>query len=610
MCNRLIHRGPDSEGYYNDDSVGLGVRRLRIIDLRTGDQPIHNEDSSIWVVFNGEIYNFQSLRKELESLGHRFYTQTDTEVIVHLYEEMGERCVDRLDGMFAFALWDGNLKQLLLARDRFGKKPLHYTFTEDVFLFSSEIKPLLEFECVSKKMDMGALNLYLTFFYVPAPLTLIERVYKLLPGHIMTVSNIGIRERRYWDPLVEASTNIDEEAALKMLDKFLTDAVSKRLVSDVPLGVLLSGGVDSSIIASVMSRLRDLPLSTFSIGFHEQQYNELRYARMVAESIGADHHEFILTPDIISTLPVVAYYLDEPIGDPAALSMYYVCRKAREFVTVTLTGDGGDENFWGYPWFEEGGFLDGYFALPSLLRKPLTSMIAGLPSCLKRGMIGRAYSLVKYESLNYGRLTSMERQLCRFVKFTPHDVRSLYGSERLGSNPSGNPTQHLNSCLADKLHLHGKSAIAYVTYKSFLPNYILHKVDRMSMASSLEARCPLLDIQLSEFAMSLPSPLKVSDGIQKYILKRYALRHLLLDKEFVMRKKVGFPLPVEYWFRRDLKHFAEDQLLKRSPSTEIFNRDYVEKMVKSSTAYENAVRVFALLILHLWYESIIGSTAY
>jgi asparagine synthase (glutamine-hydrolysing) len=349
MCQTIIHRGPDDEGIYTQGPVGLGMRRLSIIDLSGGKQPIHNEDSSVWVVFNGEIYNFLELRRELESRGHEFYTHSDTEVIVHLYEEMGADCVKRLRGMFAIALYDRRQSSLLLARDRLGKKPLHYAIHEGRLLFGSEIKAILALRPELAEVDPEAILQYFYFSYIPDPRTAFLRVRKLPPGHLMEYRDGKVKIRQYWD-LPEYGTHgeISEEECLAGMERRLEEAVRIRLISDVPLGALLSGGVDSSIIVALMARASSKPVKTFSIGFRAEQFNESGYARQVAERFGTEHHELVLDPDIEETLEYLSGMMEEPFGDSSMLPTYYVCRMARREVTVALSGDGGDELFAGY----------------------------------------------------------------------------------------------------------------------------------------------------------------------------------------------------------------------------------------------------------------------
>jgi asparagine synthase (glutamine-hydrolysing) len=596
MCDAIVHRGPDDEGYYIGEGVGLGMRRLSIIDLTTGHQPVHNEDRSVWVVFNGEIYNFQEIRRELESRGHAFYTSTDTEVIVHLYEDYGRRCVEKLRGMFTFAVWDDRHKTLLLARDRLGVKPLYYTQTAGRLAFASELKSILQLPEVERKINWQSFSYLLTAQHTPPSESLVDGVHKLEPGHILMIE----RDRpplleSYWDVSFQPDYSHDEAYFVERLRELLTESVRLRLVSDVPLGAFLSGGIDSSSVVATMAGLVPIPVKTFSIGFKEPRYNELDHARLVAQRFGTEHHELVLEPDAISIMDELAWYLDEPLGDPSCIPTYMVSRLASQHVKVALSGDGGDEIFAGYEkYFIEAKERRRYVPAPA--RKLLGWAAALMPL----GMKGR--NLVYHYSL-----TGEARYLDSLLLFPERDKRSLLrpeiiehigGAEALGLYFRGLTDQH-----------HWLSSAQYLDIKSYLPLDILVKVDRMSMACSIESREPLLDHKLVEFAATVPPELKLRGGVGKYIFKQ-AMRGILPDA-IIDRRKQGFGVPLEHWFRGQLSSFVRDLLLSaKSRQRGIFNAGYIEQMLAlHQKGRARDIELWTLLSFELWCRTFLDNAA-
>lgn len=589
MCAAVVHRGPDDDGFYFSTGVGLGMRRLSIIDLETGRQPVRNEDGSVWVVLNGEIYNFRQLRGELEQRGHWFYTATDTETIVHLYEEYGTRCVEKMRGMFAFALWDERRRQLLLARDRLGIKPLYYADVGGRLVFASELKAILQLREVEARLNWGAVNHLFTFLSTPQSESVIEGVRKLEPGQILIASpGRELRVERYWDVNFEPDYGRSEEYFVERLRELLAESVSLHLVSDVPVGAFLSGGIDSSSVVAMMSKLTSGPVKTFSIGFTEGDYNELEYARLVSKKFGTEHHELILEPDVIETLEDLAWYLDEPFGDPSAIPTYMVSKLASEYVTVVLSGDGGDELFGGYDKYIVEERERRYGGLPAPARRVLGIVARMMPE----GMRGRNF-------LRHFSLTGWERYLDASTLFRREAKKKLFRTEvfELLSNYD---LWHVEAEYLAKVNGSWLSALQYLDLKSYLPLDILTKVDRMSMAHSIEARVPLLDHKLVEFAATIPPELKLRQGTTKYIFKR-AMRGILPD-QIIDRPKHGFAVPLGRWFRGQLGNFIRELLLsERSRGRGILNTAYIEQLLKRhEKGRELDFQLWTLISFELW----------
>jgi len=583
MCAALAHRGPDDEGFClgKDKSVGLGMRRLSIIDLQTGRQPVHNEDGTVWVVFNGEIYNYRGLRRELNARGHAFYTTTDTEVIVHLYEEYGPRCVEHLRGMFAFALWDDRSRTLLLARDRLGIKPLYYAEIAGRLLFASELKAILQVPEVERSLNWRAVSHLFTGLTTPPAESIIEGVRKLEPGHLLTASpGKEHKIERYWEARFEPDYSRSEEDYVEELRELIQESVSLHMVSDVPLGAFLSGGIDSSSVVATMARLVPGPVKTFSIGFPDRDFNELDHARLVAERFGTDHHELILEPDVVDILEDLAWYLDEPFGDPSAIPTFMVSKLAADHVTVVLSGDGGDELFAGYDKYLVEQRERRYRFVP----RPFRRMLGTIGELMHDGMRGRNF-------LRHIALDGAARYLDASTLFRLDQKKRLFqpgASEMLmKSDPWTEAAEYLAG-----VNGHWLSALQYWDLKSYLPLDILTKVDRMSMAHSIEARVPLLDHKLVEFATTIPPDLRLRNGTTKYLFKR-ALRGILPD-EIIDRPKHGFGIPLGRWFRGQLGDFVRELLLSETSRRRgIFNPAYIEQLVQR---HENGRE----LDLHLW----------
>lgn len=554
MCATIVHRGPDDEGVYARANAGLGMRRLSIIDLSGGHQPVHNEDKSVRVVFNGEIFNFPELRKELEARGHQFYTRSDTEVIVHLYEEMGADCVTKLRGMFAIALWDEREKKLLLARDRLGKKPLYYALHEGRLFFGSEIKAMLAVAPELAEVDPEGVLQFFYFGYVPDPMSAFRKIQKLPGGYLLEYQAGEIKVRRYWDlPAYGSLAPASEEECLDELECRLTEAVRIRLISDVPLGALLSGGVDSSIVVALMARTSSGPVKTFSIGFREERYNEAEYARMVAECFGTQHHDLIVEPDLEKTLDTLTHSLEEPFGDSSMLPTFHVCQMARKYVTVALSGDGGDELFAGYDRYAISMKRQSFDQLPGWAGRFYRDQVHGhLPT----GTYGR--NLAWNASLpardryldDISHLPALGRERGIFT------AEFLQQAAQLRS-PLADFQNYYDSAPAHE-HL---ARLLYLDTKTYLAGDILTKVDRMSMATSLEVRVPMLDHVFVEWATALPTEWKFRNGTRKYILKKLAGR-LGVPSALLNRRKQGFQLPLEDWMKDELREHFFDILLE------------------------------------------------
>jgi asparagine synthase (glutamine-hydrolysing) len=598
MCQRIAHRGPDDQGMLVRGGVALGMRRLSIIDLAGGHQPLTGCDERVTVVFNGEIYNYRELHAELEARGHRFRTHSDTEAIVHAFEEFGPQCVERLRGMFAFAIWDERAQELFIARDRVGKKPLYYTVTTDgAFVFGSELKSLLEHPSVERETNPDALDAYLSFGYVPDPLSIFQNIHKLPPGHLLRFSGGRVTVQQYWDFRFEMVEARSEEDYLEELRALLDEAVRLRLVSDVPLGAFLSGGVDSSAVVGFMSRHMSQPVKTFSIGFHEDTYDELKYARIAAKHFGTEHHEFIVTPDICDIVDELVWHFDEPFADSSAIPTYMVSKLAREHVTVVLSGDGGDELFAGYTRYVVDKSRGHLSKLPRVVREGL---MQPLSARLPHGAWGRNY--LRNVSLN-----PLERYIDSISLFTELNKRSLYAAEfqkQLKAERAGNAM--FRAIAASVETDDALKPLLYLDSKTYLPGDILTKVDRMSMAVSLEARVPLLDHKLIEFVTRIPSSLKMKGFETKYIFKR-ALEDLVPD-EILHRPKQGFGVPVQEWINSQLKERIHETLTeRRTRERGLFNPGYVNLLLEEHERgrRDHSPALWALMMLELWHRNFV-----
>ncbi len=593
-----IHRGPDESGAYLDDDASLGVRRLKIIGLESGQQPIHNEDQALWLVYNGEIYNFQELRYSLEAKGHKFYTKTDGEVIVHLYEEYGEDCVKHLRGMFAFAVWDKKNRNLFLARDRIGIKPLYYTSVDGVLYFASELKALLEADVIKKEINHGAIHDFLTFLYIPAPSTIFKSVFKLPPGHTLRFQDGSYSVQEYWDLELDISKEKDEIFYLDKIYDLLQEAVKLHLISDVPLGVFLSGGVDSSVLVSIMAGLTNRPIKTFSIGYgrKDEDYNELKYARLVSECFGTEHREFIVKPDAIGLLPKLAWHFDEPFADSSAIPTFLISQLAKKDITVALSGIGGDEAFGGYPRYL-GAYISGYYQrLPDIMRKAAYKAASLFPeSTQNRDLFSWARRFARGGLLPFG-----ARYLDWVTFLRPDEINKLYTASFIGNLKDAGPVKDKQAYFGGDRSLEG---IFRFDIKTYLPDDLLFMADKMSMANSLELRVPYCDHKVMEFAASIPCGLKLKGLKLKYLLKKSFKD--LLPREVLTRRKQGFMIPIGRWIKQDLKGVAEELLSRRQIEKRgYFNYEYVRWILDQhySGKRDFTDRIWALMNLEMWHR--------
>ena len=601
MCDVIRHRGPDDDGFLLKPGVALGMRRLSIIDLAGGAQPISGEDGSVTIVFNGEIYNFQELRPELERRGHTFKTHSDTETIVHAYEEYGPDCVKHLRGMFALAIWNDKTRELYIARDRVGKKPLYYTVTPgQTIVFGSEIKSILEHPDVQREISLEAVDAYFTLGYVPDPLTIFRDIHKLPPGHYLTFSNGRVRTQQYWDFNFEPAESRKPEDYTEELRSLLEESVRLRLISDVPLGAFLSGGIDSSTIVALMARQMNQPVKTFSIGFHEDSYNELKYARLTAKKLGTDHHEFFVTPQICDVIDELVWHFDEPFADPSAIPTYMVSKLARDHVTVALSGDGGDELFAGYTHYVVQQSRGAFSALPKALR---AGVMRPLSYRLPHGAWGRNY-------LHNISLDPIDRYLDSLSYFTALTKKRLYTTEFQQALGTTDRVARSFRDYAGRVKTNEPlDQLLYIDGKTYLPGDILTKVDRMSMATSLEVRVPLLDHKLIDFVTKVPASLKLAGTETKHLLRRVARD--LIPAEILDRPKQGFGIPLEQWINEQLRDQIRETL--REPRTRqrgYVNSAYVDLILDEhhKGRRDHSFPLWGLLILELWHRQYIDNS--
>jgi asparagine synthase (glutamine-hydrolysing) len=604
MCEVIRHRGPDDEGIHVEAGVGIGMRRLSIIDLAGGRQPIHNETSTIWIVFNGEIYNYRELRADLEARGHIFTTSSDTETIVHAYEEWGEAAFGRLRGMFGIALWDRPRRTLLLARDRAGIKPLHYVERGGRLYFASEIKSLLAAGAVERRLNLPALDHYLAFLYTPRDASIFEGVRKLPPGHYLKWRNGRIELGQYWEiGAAEPFVGSEQEAA-EALRQVLADAVRSHMISDVPLGAFLSGGIDSSAVVGLMAQASSRPVQTFSIGFDEPQFDELEHARAVARHFGTDHHEFVVRPDGLSILDSLVSHFDEPFADSSAIPTWYVSEIARRHVTVVLSGDGGDELFGGY---------DRYLPHPRVaqfdrLHVPRLRALAGLVwPHLPHGARGKNFlrHVAKHDHARYVDSVAMFQSDERHALYAPEVRKALAADAEVAFEARFGRF--------DALPL--QSRMMRLDFETYLPEDVLTKVDRMSMAHSIESRVPLLDNEVIDFAATLPARFKIAGGRRKHILKE-AIR-TLLPPGILDRPKQGFGVPLGVWFRGGLTDlFSEVLRSPRARQRGYFEPAFTERLIREHLAgtRDHSMRLWQLLMFELWHRqyldtALVGSTS-
>jgi asparagine synthase (glutamine-hydrolysing) len=590
MCSAIVHRGPDDEGVYLGDGVALGMRRLSIIDLAGGHQPISNEDGTVWIVFNGEVYNYRELRRDLERRGHVFQTGSDTETIVHLYEDLGARCVDRLRGMFAFAIWDERRQQLLLARDRLGIKPLYYADRGHELVFASELKPILQLASVPRAIHWGAAHHLFTFLSTPSAQSIVDGVAKLEPARtaVASRSDPSLRIEKYWDVQFRPNDTASEGELVEQLRELLAESVSLHQISDVPVGAFLSGGIDSSAVVALMSRPAAGRLKTFSIGFTESHFDELRYARDVATAFQTDHYDLVLKPDAVRVVEDLTWYLDEPFGDTSAIPTYMVSKLASEHVKVVLSGDGGDELFAGYDKYVVEQRERQFDRIPGSLRRAAGAIGRLMPE----GMTGRRF-------LQHLALDGAHRYLDASTMFRADETRRLFRPATYALLQRHNPlTESLEALRGyDEDWL---AAIQYRDLHTYLPLDILTKVDRATMAHSLEARPPLLDHRLAEFAATIPARYRLRGGTTKYLFKQ-AMRGILPDA-IIDRAKHGFAVPIASWLRGDLAAFARDLLLSQaSRQRGIFDTAQVERLLAlNARGRDLDLQLWTMMSFELW----------
>jgi asparagine synthase (glutamine-hydrolysing) len=598
MAATIQHRGPDDCGYFVSGPAALGFRRLSIIDLQSGHQPLSNEDGSIWIVFNGEIYNYQELRSFLVAKGHLFKTRTDTEVIVHLYEELGTECLQKLRGMFAFAIWDSKSRTVLLARDRVGIKPLYYCLSNSSLVFASEIKAILADPTIERRIAPELIDRFLTFLYVPGDETPLKGIRKLAPGHYLMVKDGKPEIKQYWDlSFTESSDDISIEKAQADLLGLLDQTVRLHMIADVPVGVLLSGGVDSTGVLSLAVQNTDKKVSTFTVGFSDKEVADERpYARLAAQRFGTQHHEMTITAsDFATFLPKYIWHMEEPVCEPPAIALYYVSKLAREYVTVLLSGEGGDEAFAGYSnyrnlvwleWLKRGGpFLNGVLAGGMSLANSLFGM----------SRFAKYVPLIndRFPDYYYSRTSNPHST-------TGNGLGRVYQADFLQAIDRDRSLQPLRTLQTQVHSMDTLNAMLYIDTKTWLPDDLLIKADKMTMANSVELRVPLLDHQVLEFAASLPPRFKLKFHQTKYILKR-ALAHKI-PSEIRNRKKAGFPVPYGSWLRKEMYELVRDVLLdRRTIDRGYFRKDAIEGLLKSNAnGADFSKQIFSLLSLELW----------
>jgi asparagine synthase (glutamine-hydrolysing) len=624
MCEVLAHRGPDDEGLVlikgdqhvemkkssellareNGFEVGLGHRRLSIIDLsESGHQPMCNEDGKIWIVFNGEIYNFQEVRKGLEEKGHLFRSKSDTEVILHAYEEWDVECLKYFRGMFAFAIWDMKRKRLFLARDRLGKKPLVYWMGEGRLIFASEIKAILQATGIERDVNIRALHDYLTYQYVPSPDTIFKGISKLPPSHYLLYDMSGdVKIEKYWNldftPFQE--DQVDPIELCDVIKMKLEESVELRLISDVPLGAFLSGGMDSSLIVGIMAKFSGRPVKTFSIGFDEKDFDELAYAKLVSNHFGTEHHEFIVRPNAIEILPKLVWHYNEPFADSSAIPTYYVARMTKDFVKVVLTGDAGDENFAGYPRYLRSQWVAWFTKIPEKVRKDLMPLFLRVLASRhwREKTFNRLADFLELLSSNQGENYAEQIRI-----FSAREKNEIYSKEMIhyleGTDSLKFLLKKYEEVETDDL----LNKLLYIDIHSYLPEDLLVKMDIATMANSLEARVPFLDHEFMEFVAGIPSRFKLKGSRAKFILKKAFPD--FLPPAILKRKKMGFGVPISRWLRKELKDYVYEVLLdRRTLNRGYFEKEGIERLLKEhlSQRYDHSAKIWALLFLEMWFR--------
>jgi len=599
MLATIAHRGPDDEGKYFAPQIGLGHRRLSIIDLSTGHQPLANEDDTVWIVFNGEIYNYQDLRHDLLTRGHVFKTHSDTEVIIHLYEEYGEACVEKLRGMFAFAIWDDRQKVLLLARDRVGIKPLYYWKTDDCLIFASEIKAIMADREVIAEVNPAMIDRFLSFYFLPGEETLFRNINKLAPGHYMVVRRNKAEIRQYWD-LHFSESPMSLQACENNIVELLEEAVRLHMISDVPVGFLLSGGVDSTAMLRYAVGKTTFPLSSYTLGFSEKVLADERpYAKLAARKYGSEHHEMTITSkDFMDFMPKYIWHMEEPVCEPQAVALYYVSKLAKTYVKVLISGEGGDEAFAGYQIYRNLLWLERLKKLFGPLNGPISAFLAQTNGLLHSHKVAKYGPLldIPFESYYFSRTSNPGR-------FFNSRTRDLYTSDFLQHVNKENSVSVAKAFLKNGQGQSVVNRMLYVDTKTSLPDDLLLKADKMTMANSLELRVPFLDHKILEFAASLPASFKVRGFTTKFVAKR-ALRDSV-PKQILARRKAGFPVPYEHWLRTEMRDWVRDTLLDRQAvSRGYFNRDCIEHLISEDRRRGGfSKELLSLATLELWHRA-------
>jgi asparagine synthase (glutamine-hydrolysing) len=598
MTDLIAHRGPDDDGVFIDGCIGLGNRRLAIVDLSpAGHMPMSDGSKKIWITYNGEIYNFLQLKTELEKSGVKFHSHTDTEVIIELYKKHGTDCLKFLRGMFAFAIWDSEKKTLFAARDRIGKKPFKYYLDSHCFIFASELKSILANPEVKKEPDLEAIDEYLTYQYVPHPKTGFKNIYKLEPGHFLIIQNGILEKHKYWDLDYHAQENLSEVEWKKQIENKLTESIKLRLISDVPLGAHLSGGIDSSVVVALMAKISSTPVKTFSIGFQESDYNELPFARMVAQKYNTDHQEFIVEPNAIGILPKLAYHYEEPYADSSALPTWYLSELTRKHVTVALNGDGGDENFAGYSRYNA---MKLYKLLAMI---PAKNALAEVNRMLYAATTLKLFRKEQRFLSSYsGKPVDFYRNIIDYLD--QKDKDQIYTEDFKHQVAHSSWNSFIDQYYSSNQASNWLDKVLYTDIKTYLPDDLLVKVDIASMAHSVEVRSPLLDHEFMEMTAKIPSDLKLKGKNKKYILKQLA--YDLLPRECIDRPKQGFGVPLEHWFRGNLYDYLQTNLLdEKFIGLGWFKRPGIQKLIDDhkSRKQNNANQLWALLMLRTWYQT-------
>jgi len=600
MGNAIFHRGPDAGSEYLDDDIALCHRRLSIIDLTdAGIQPMKSNDERYVIAFNGEIYNFLELRASLEAEGYQFNTHTDTEVILALYSKLGVKCLEQLNGMFAFALWDKLDKQLFIARDRMGKKPLYYYYDNENIYFASELKSLLVLPNIPRAVRNDAVYDFFAYQYIPDPKTIFENIYKLEPGHYITLNEKGLTKKEYWDVSFAKTSTASEESLKAELTKLTENCTKNRMISDVPLGAFLSGGVDSSGIVAMMAQNSETPITTCSIGFDDEKFNEVDFARSVAEQYKTNHHEFTVHQNVKDDLEKIVSFFDEPFADPSLVPTYFVSELAKQKVTVAVAGDGGDEVFAGYEKYSVDNIENQLRQkIPLIVRKHAFPFLAKLAGYFNAKPFRRAKSLLTSLSVEPGMGFYITNS------FITDDIWNALVNDNMKANLAGYHPSQITLDVYNKAdgpdHL---SKILYTDMKTYLPGGILVKVDRMSMANSLEVRAPILDFNLVEFAAKIPSKLKFNNGEKKYILKE--IFKPFLSDDILYRKKMGFSVPLADWLRDEIKDIAQDYLFHQKSGLHSYFKPEAIKLIwqqHQNKSIDHSAILWSMLMFQMWYS--------